>query len=72
MGVVVRRYYRVPHNITYPCSTCIRPFLQQHPYFFVHFKNVFHSCLLFLYNIANVAPRTFEIIQNQDHVDMAI
>ena len=41
MGVVVRRYIcRFPH-ITYPYSTCIYYFLQQYPYFFVHFKNVF-------------------------------
>ena len=39
VGVVVRRY-RFPHNITYPYSTCISSFLQQHPYFFLHFLNV--------------------------------
>ena len=37
---VVRRY-RFPHMhdiiITYPHSTCITSFLQQHPYFIVHF-----------------------------------
>ena len=52
VGVVVRRYmyiyiYRYPHNITYPYCTCISSFLQQqHPYFFVHFLNVFCSCIL--------------------------
>ena len=44
MGVVVRRYiYRFPH-ITYPYSSWIRSFLQQHPYFLFIFKNVFRSC----------------------------
>ena len=36
LGVVLRRYNRFPHT-TYPYSPCICPFLQQHPYFFVHF-----------------------------------
>ena len=59
MGVVSRRWvwvknmdvasgcgckvYRFPH-ITYPYSSCICSFLQQHPYFLLIFKNVFHSC----------------------------
>ena len=41
IGVVSGRcckVYRFPH-ITYPYSTCISSFLQQHPYFFVHFLN---------------------------------
>ena len=34
LGVVARRYlvYRFPHT-TYPYSSCICSFLQQHPYF---------------------------------------
>ena len=33
LGVVVRTYiYRFPHT-TYPYSSCICSFLQQHPYF---------------------------------------
>ena len=37
LGVVLRRYnYRFPHT-TSPYSSCICTFLQQHPYFFVHF-----------------------------------
>ena len=42
----IRRYiiYRFPHT-TYPYSSCICSFLQQHPYFFLHFFNVFLSCL---------------------------
>ena len=33
-----KEVYRFPHNITYPYSTCISSFLQQHPYFYVHLK----------------------------------
>ena len=37
LGVVVRRYnYRFPHT-TYPYSSCICYFLQQHPYFLFFF-----------------------------------
>ena len=46
LGVVVRRYnYRFPHT-TYPYSSCICSFLQQHPYFLFIFKNVFRSLLI--------------------------
>ena len=43
VGVVVRRYIDILIIIiNFPYSTCIRSFFwQQHPYFFVHFKNVF-------------------------------
>ena len=43
LGVVLRRYidFLLLHN---PYSSCICTFLQQHPYFFVHFLNVFRSC----------------------------
>ena len=43
VGVVVRRYIDIlTIMINFPYSTCISSiFLQQHPYFFVHFKNVF-------------------------------
>ena len=43
MGVVVRRYTDIlTIIINFPYSTCISSFFwQQHPYFFVHFKNVF-------------------------------
>ena len=43
MGVVVRRYIDIlTIIINFPYSTCISSFLgQQHPYFFVHFLNVF-------------------------------
>ena len=52
--------------IKFPYSTCIIiSFVwQQHPYFFVHFKNVFSFLfMLFLCNIANVAQRKFKIFQ---------
>ena len=50
LGVVVRRYIDflillipTPHT-TYPYSSCICTFLQQHPYFFLFiFLNVFRS-----------------------------
>ena len=42
LGVIVRRY-RFPHT-TYPYSSCICSFLQQHSYFLVIFLNVFRSC----------------------------
>ena len=41
VGVVVRRYIDILIIITYPYSTCISSFLQQHPYFFVHFFKCF-------------------------------
>ena len=51
-------------------------FLQQHPYFFVHFSNVFLFLFtLFLCNVANIAQRTFEIVQklrSREHGDIII
>ena len=56
MGVVVRRYKvytslqphnRFPHT-TYPYSSCICSFLQQHPYFLFIFLNVFRSCINYI------------------------
>ena len=35
-GCGCKEVYRFPHT-TYPYSSCICSFLQQHPYFFVHF-----------------------------------
>ena len=58
MGVAIRRYIDIfIIIITFPYSTCISSFLgQQHPYLFVHFKNVFSFLfMLFLCNIAKVA-----------------
>ena len=58
MGGVVRRYiYRYPHNITYPYySTCIS-------FFCSSISTSSFLFMLFLCNRANVAQRTFEIIQ---------
>ena len=39
-GCGFKEIYRFPHT-TYPYSSCICTFLQQHPYFFVHLKKVF-------------------------------
>ena len=68
-----KKVYRFPH-ITYPYSTCISSFLQQHPYFLVKFFNAF-SFVIFGRNIANVAQRTVEIIQksrSRRHGDVII
>ena len=43
-GCGFKEIYRFPHT-TYPYSSCICTFLQQHPYFFVHFL----KCFSFLY-----------------------
>ena len=43
-GCGFKEIYRFPHT-TYPYSSCICSFLQQHPYFFVHKK----KCFLFLF-----------------------
>ena len=48
-GCCCKEVYRYSPNITYPYSTCISSFLQQHPYFFLHFLNVFSS-LFIIYN----------------------
>ena len=42
LGVVVREVYRFPHT-TYPYSSCICSFLQQHPYFL--FINPRRACV---------------------------
>ena len=66
MGVVVRRYIDFLIILLIPTLLVLYSafFWQQHPYFFVNFKNVFSFLfMLFLYNIANVAQRTFEIVQ---------
>ena len=75
VGVVVRRYIKYPHNPYYLFLLhlyYIALFLQQHHYFFVHFKNVFHSCLLFLCNKANVAQikEHSRSLNNRDHANV--
>ena len=43
-GCCCKEVYRIPHNITYPYSTCVLAlFLLQHPYFFVQFFIVFRG-----------------------------
>ena len=42
-GCGCKEVYRFPH-ITYPYSSCICSFLQQHPYSLFIFQNVFRSC----------------------------
>ena len=39
-GCGFKEIYRFPHT-TYPYSSCICTFLQQHPYFFVHFVYIY-------------------------------
>ena len=41
-GCGCKEVYRFPHT-TYPYSSCICSFLQQHSYFFFFFLNVFRS-----------------------------
>ena len=41
-GCGCKEVYRFPHT-TYPYSSCICSFLQQHPYFLLIFKNAFRS-----------------------------
>ena len=45
LGVVLRRYIDFLIYTTYPYSSCICTFWQQHPYFFFHFvKMILRSC----------------------------
>ena len=61
MGVVVRRYIDfLIIIITYPYSTCISSFFVAASLLLNAFSFLF---MLFLCNIANVAQRTFEIVQ---------
>ena len=43
-GCGCKEVYRFPHT-TYPYSSCICSFLQQHPYFLFILLNVFRSCI---------------------------
>ena len=77
VGVLVRRYTDfLIIIITFPYSTCSSSFLQQHPYFFVHFLNVFRSCLCYFCAIySKLCSRTFEIVQksrSRGHDDIII
>ena len=46
-GCGFKEIYRFPHT-TYPYSSCICTFLQQHPYFFVN-KKCFFFVLVYIY-----------------------
>ena len=76
VGGVVRRYIDIFIILLIPTPLVISLFLQLHPYFFVHLKNVFSFLfMLFLCNIANVPQRTFEIVQksrSRGHGDIII
>ena len=78
MGVVVRRYIDILIIIiNFPYSTCISSFFGSSiPTSLFIFKNVFlFLFMLFLCNIANVAQRTFEIVQksrSREHGDIII
>ena len=47
-GCCCKEVYRYSHNITYPYSTCISSFLQQHPYFFLHFYKCFFVLVYYI------------------------
>ena len=75
VGGVVRRYIDIfIIIITFPYSTCISSFLAAASLRLCSFKNVFSFLfMLFLCNIANVAQRTFEIVQksrSREHGDI--
>ena len=44
---VVRRYIDFLIILLFPTPLVLALFLQQHPYFFVHFKMFFSSCLCY-------------------------
>ena len=62
-GCGCKEVYRFPH-ITYPYSSCIYPFLQQHPYFFIFF-NVFryfiYTCILIYFTVHLLSSGAVEI-----------
>ena len=49
-GCGFKEIYRFPHT-TYPLLLLYLYFLQQHPYFFVHFLKCFSFFIYILYNI---------------------
>ena len=58
-GCGCKEVYRFPHT-TYPYSSCICSFLQQHPYFLLIFKNIYYfDCTIFIecmYGSGSSAP----------------
>ena len=74
LGVVAWRYID-SHNITYPYSTCINFFAAASLLLCSVFKCFLFLFMLFLCNIANIAQRTFEIVQksrSHEHSDIII
>ena len=73
MGVVVRRFTDILIILLIPTPLVLAPFCSSILTSLFTFKNVFSFLfMLFLCNIANVAQRTFEIIQKSRSVDIAI
>ena len=74
-GCCCKEVYRFSH-ITYPYSACVSSFF----YSSIHTLLIFKMCfsllfILFLCNIANVAQRTFEVVQksrSREHGDIII
>ena len=62
MGVATvcgcKEVYRFPHT-TYPYSSCICSFLQQHPYFLVHFFKCFSFLFQYFFVITFYVLNTF-------------
>ena len=58
-GCGCKEVYRFPH-ITYPYSSCIYPFLQQHPYFLIFLKCF---SLFYIYMHINFFYCSFAIIR---------
>ena len=58
---------------TYPYSNCISSFLQQHPYFFVKFFNVFCFCFCYCCAVKQMLLKEHSrSFKNGDHADMVI
>ena len=55
-GCDCKEVYRFPHT-TYPYSSCICSFLQQHPYFLFIFVNVFRSLYIYYGSYARYQSR---------------
>ena len=75
MGVVVRRYIDFLIILLIPTPLVLALFFSSIPTSLFIFKMFICSCLLFLCNIANVAQKTFEIIQkssSHEHGDIII
>ena len=71
-GCCCKAVYRCPH-ITYPYSTCISSFLQQHPYFFIHFLKCFFVLVCYFCALEQMLLKEHSrSFKNRDHMNMAI